>query len=91
MKIEYGEPKRQQNLKEHGLDLADAVNFDWQHAVVRSTYPSRTGRLRFIAVGRFGRDLFAIVFSPLGTEAISVVSFRRASRRERRIYAQEEN
>jgi uncharacterized DUF497 family protein len=89
MKIVWDEPKRRQNVQDHGLDFQQTVDFDWAQAVVRSTYPSSTGRLRFVAVGLLHGDLFAVVFSPLGREAISVVSFRRASRRERRMYEQE--
>jgi uncharacterized DUF497 family protein len=91
MRIVWDEPKRQQNIKDHGFDFALAIEFDWVRAIVKQTYPSSTGRARFIATGLLRGDLFTIVFSPLGREAISVISLRRASRRERKIYEQEKS
>jgi uncharacterized DUF497 family protein len=86
MKIVWDEPKRRTNLATHGLDLADAESFDWDTAIVVPGHGGETGRPRFRAIGRVGHDLVAIVFSPLGTEAIAVISLRRASRNERKLY-----
>jgi uncharacterized DUF497 family protein len=38
---------------------------------------------RFKAVGEFSGTVLTVVFKPLGTEAISFISMRRASRTER--------
>lgn len=70
----------------HGLDLADAETFDWEAALVLPGYPGNDGRPRYRAIGRLREDLVALVFSPLGAEAIAVISLRRASRTERRLY-----
>ena len=71
-----------------GLDFADAAErFDWDTAIVGETYPSRTGRTRFMAIGRLDGALVALVLSPLGTEALSAVSLRPASANERKRYA----
>ena len=86
MKIVWDEPKRRTNLATHGFDLADAESFDWDTALIVPGHAGETGRPRFRAIGRLGHDLVAIVFSPLGTEAISVISLRRASRSERKLY-----
>lgn len=86
MKIVWDEPKRRTNLATHGLDLADAELFDWDTALVVHGHAGETGRPRFRAIGWLGQELVALVFSPLGTEAISVISLRRASRRERKLY-----
>jgi uncharacterized protein len=71
---------------DHGLDLADAETFDWEAALVLPGYPGNDRRPRYRAIGRLHGDLVALVFSPLGTEAIAVISLRRASRRERQLY-----
>ena len=43
-----------------------------------------TGRSgRFVAIGRVGEQVTTVIFTLLGREAISVISMRRASRRER--------
>jgi uncharacterized protein len=89
MEIISDEPKRRRNVERHGFDFADVARFDWQEAIVKPSRASATGRARFAATGFLGSDLVAVVFSPLGSEAISIVSCRRASRNERRAYEQE--
>ena len=88
MKVVWDEPKRRGNIEAHGLDLADAEVFDWDTALVVPGHPGRDGRARFRAIGRLGGELVVVVFSPLGTEAISVISMRRASRKERKLHGQ---
>jgi uncharacterized DUF497 family protein len=80
--IIWDEPKRLANLEKHGLDFSDAEAFDWSAAIVRS---ARNGR--FQALGAIGNTLVLMIFKPLGTEAISLISLRRASAKERRAYA----
>ena len=86
MKIVWDEPKRQANLATHGFDLADAEALDWDSASVVPGHPGKDGCPRFRAVGLLGDELLTAVFSPLGTEAIAVISLRRASRAERNLY-----
>jgi uncharacterized DUF497 family protein len=90
MKIVWDEPKRQTNLATHGFDLADAEFFDWDDAVIMAGYPGRGGRQRYKAVGWLDEKFVTIVFSQLGTEAISVISMRAASREERKQYYESE-
>ncbi|HEY1363680.1 MAG TPA: BrnT family toxin [Xanthobacteraceae bacterium] len=86
MKIVWDEPKRRLNLATHGLDLAEAEAFDWESAIVVRGHGGARGRPRFRAIGRLGDDLVTLVFSLLGSEAISVISLRPASRTERKLY-----
>jgi hypothetical protein len=86
MKIVWDEPKRQANIVTHGLDLADAESFDWETAIVVPGHAGKGGRPRFRAIGRLGNELVALVFSPLGTEAVSAISLRPASRAERKLH-----
>lgn len=81
MKIVWDEPKRQRNIAIHGYDFADLDGDFFASSLV---IPAKDGR--FMAIGRF-RDLaiLAVVFAPLGTEAISVISMRDASRKERTV------
>ena len=83
MKIVWDEPKREANRRTHGLDFADAEAADWEEAVVRPSYGGR-----YLAILPLDGRLIAIAFAPLGTEAISLISMRPASRRERTIHAQ---
>jgi uncharacterized DUF497 family protein len=88
MKIVWDEPKRQANIVTHGLDLADAESFDWETALVVPGHAGKNSRPRFRAIGRLGDDLVTLVFSPLGAEAISVISLRPASRAERKLHGE---
>jgi uncharacterized DUF497 family protein len=79
MKIVWDEPKRLANLESRGLDFADlTVEFFAASVVV----PAKLGRLK--AIGEFGGIPLTVIFKPLGREAISIVSMRAASRKERR-------
>jgi uncharacterized protein len=78
MKIVWDEPKRLSNLAKHGLDFADLDAGFFADAVFG---PADRGR--FVAVGEWAGIAITVVFRPLGTEAISVISMRPASRKER--------
>jgi len=87
MKIVWDEPKRADNIKIHHIDFEDiSESFEFSSALIESTYPSSGGQPRFKAIGPLGDDLVAVVYSLLGTEAISIISARPASRKERRRY-----
>ncbi len=88
MKIVWDEPKRVANLRQHGLDFADVEqHLEWDSAVYFETYPSRrTGRERLKALAAMNGTLVIAIFSPLGGEALALVSLRPASVRERKRY-----
>jgi uncharacterized DUF497 family protein len=79
MEIVWDERKRQRNIAKHGLDFAVlSLDFFLTARVLPAMHD------RFLAIGELdGRMLVAVVFRPLGTEAIAMISMRRASRRER--------
>lgn len=74
----WDEPKRAWTLAERGLDFADLDEAFFLDAVV---FPARNGRLK--AVGRLGDAVLAVIFVPLGTQGLSVISMRVADRKER--------
>jgi uncharacterized DUF497 family protein len=87
MLMVWDEPKRESNRAKHGLDFADARDrFDWTSALVEASKPARDGRARYLAVGFLDGQLVALVFGLLGTEAVSAISLRPASRAERNRY-----
>lgn len=80
MKIVWDEPKRETNIAKHGLDFADLTLEFFRDAKVG---PAKADR--FVAVGELnGQTVVAVVFRPLGSEALSVISVRPASTKERR-------
>ncbi len=78
MRITWDERKRLSNLDKHEFDFAElTIEFLARATII----PTKLGR--FLAVGRFDGALVTVVFAPLGSEAISVISMRPASNRER--------
>lgn len=84
MIIVWDEPKRQANLSKHGMDFAD---LDPEFFVSASLVPVKNGR--YAAIGRLADGTVTTIFATLGSEAISIISMRRASRKERAIHGQE--
>ena len=82
MKIEitFDGPKRDANKAKHDLDFADLTVAFFEQAVVIEAKDDR-----LMAIGWFAGDIVAVVFRPLGNEALAVISMRPASRKERRI------
>ena len=81
MKITFDEPKRLANLNNRGLDFA-ALTIEFFEASI--VVPARDGR--FKAIGEFEGCVLAVIFKPLGAEAIAVISMRHASRKERNVH-----
>ena len=68
------------NLPERGLDFAALDEaFSLEAVVVPAKHD------RWMAIGWHGDAALSVVFSPLGSEGLSVVSMRPASRKERRL------
>ena len=83
MGIIWDERKRLLNITKHGLDFALIEGeFDFAGALYTS---AKDDRIK--AIGRFEGRLAVLIFRPLGEEAISLVSLRIASKKEREAYA----
>lgn len=79
MLIVWDELKRQRNLAKHGLDFADLTLEFFERAQVEIAKQDR-----LLAFGTLaGVTVIAVVFRPLGSEAVSVISMRPASKIER--------
>ncbi|MGD0970082.1 MAG: BrnT family toxin [Desulfobaccales bacterium] len=84
MRFEWDERKRLANLEKHGLDFFDVIGvFEAPHVVVPSTHAG--GEERFLALGVFEGRLVTVVYTTR-TEAIRIISFRRARHEERKKY-----
>jgi uncharacterized DUF497 family protein len=79
MVITWDNAKRLANLAKHGLDFASLDVEFFANALVG---PARSPR--FVAIGRRPDGVVVtVIFARLGTEALSVISMRRASQKER--------
>lgn len=81
MQISFDVLKRQSSLSKHRLDFAD---LDVEYFVNAIVVPAKLGR--YMAIGVLSNDVIATVFVKLGTQGLSIVSMRRASRKERKIH-----
>lgn len=81
MKIVWDEPKRRANLDKHGMDFADLNEAFFDNALVLATY-----RNRWRAIGINIRGVVSVIFATRGTEGISIISMRPASKKERELY-----
>ena len=78
VRITWDVSKHRLNLEKHGLDFG-IVTLDFVlDAIVR---PAKQGRLQ--AIGEIDGKAVSLIFSLLGTEAISLISLRAASERGR--------
>ncbi len=89
MNFEWDEAKRESNLVKHGLDFADAHQaFDLPMFVVpdeREDY----GETRYQGIGLLNGNFVALVYTEPYDTAIRLISLRRATPQERKIYERE--
>lgn len=85
MEFEWDEAKRAINLAKHGLDFADVEKLDWANAVTIPDLRFDYGEERFQAFSWFEGLLLQVTFTLRGG-TFRLVSFRRASRKERKRY-----
>ncbi|MBT9333177.1 BrnT family toxin [Paracidobacterium acidisoli] len=88
---EWDEAKREASLRKHGLDFADAY-LVCEHPEKLMLLSARTDEQRRmdLALVEVHGSLLCVVCTERGND-IRIISFRRASRRERRLYAAAKN
>ena len=83
---EWDEAKREANLRKHHLDFRDAyLVYDHPRKITFRTQRGTELRFQDIALVEIAGNVLSLVYVPRG-QNIRVISFRPASRRERRIY-----
>lgn len=81
MKIVWDEPKRQANIGKHGFDFADlTVEFFLSATIIRAHSERRA------AIGTLKKGTVVTIYMERGTEALSVISLRSASKKKRQIH-----
>jgi hypothetical protein len=86
MRYEWDEAKRESNLKKHGYDFADA-DLVYENPNKFTFHVVRGGELRLqdIALVEVNGMILSLVYVLRGYN-IRIISFRKASRKERRTY-----
>ena len=82
---EWDEAKRRANIAKHGVDFADMARFDWDTAVFLKT-EVLDYEIRETAAGMVGDILFVVTYADRGIDLTRIISLRRASRYETRIW-----
>lgn len=77
MKIVWDEPKREANLVKHGIDFADMDEAFFADALIGE---AKGGR--HFAIGEL-EGVIVVIFATLGSEGLSIISARPASKKER--------
>jgi uncharacterized protein len=90
MEFEWDEAKRLANLNKHGVDFADAEEFDWIGAEFRDDQNAVYGEDRFRALGYFRSRMHVVIFA-LREARTRIISFRPAVKREIRKYEKEKD
>lgn len=85
MKLDWDETKRQATLRTRGLDFADVDRIEWETALVFDDDRRDYGERRQVCLGQLRGQLVVVAFTFRG-DALRVISMRKASRRERRLY-----
>ncbi len=88
MQITYDPAKDARNVEERGLPFAQVRDFEWSTALIVEDDRFDYGECRYRAMGYIGDRLHVVVFTPRG-EAVHVISFRKANKREVKSYDQE--
>lgn len=88
---DWDEAKRESNLKKHGLDFADAfLVYEHPEKITIHSDRKREARAQDLAIVEMAEGMLSLAYA-LRDQNIRVISFRRASRRERRMYARIKN
>ncbi len=85
MAITFDPAKNARNIAERGLSFERVADLEWATAVVIEDRRHDYGEPRLRVMARLDGRLHAAVVTPRG-EDLRVISFRRANRREVRLY-----
>ena len=85
MKIEYDPKKNEWNIKERNLSFEQVADLNWitseTYEDARKNYPEH----RYITLAYLDNRLHVVCYTPI-EGGIRVISFRKANKREQRVY-----
>ncbi len=85
MELEWDDAKREKTLRERGIDFADVARLDWDNAVIIPDTRRDYGEVREVAMAELDDRLMIVAYTIRG-DRVRVISFRKANRRERRLF-----
>jgi uncharacterized protein len=84
--ISFDSAKNERNVRERGLSFEQAIEFEFETALVEVDSRKEYGETRYIALGLLQERLHVLCFTETA-DGIRVISFRRANDREVKRYA----
>lgn len=88
MKFEWDEQKNQASIRKHGLDFGDAYKVFECPLLVNLDDREDYGEERWAGIGLMDTRVVVIVFTEPEEDTIRVISFRKATSKERKRYEQ---
>ena len=88
MRLTFDPAKNARNLTERGLSFERVAELDWQTALSQEDTRKDYGETRVRVLAQLGPRLHVAVITVRG-DAIHVISFRKANRKEVKWYEQE--
>ena len=88
MKLDWDPKKRDDTIKERGLDFAIVADADWDDALTVEDRRTEYGETRFVSLVPIHGRLCVVAWCMRG-DALRVISLRKANARERKIHAQD--
>ena len=85
MRFIWHEPKRQANLKKHGVDFADAERVFMGPTLTFEDIREDYGEQRWVTLGLLGAKVMVIVHTE-AEEEIRVISMREADKDEQQLF-----
>ena len=88
MEFEWDERKNRKNKNKHGIDFETAMKLwnDKNRIVIQTPFPIEN---RSVLIGKIDKKLWSAIFT-LRSNAIRIISVRRARRKEAKLYEQKE-
>ncbi len=86
MEITFDPAKDAANLAKHGLSLKLASDLDWETAAIKRDDRRDYGEVRYVAVGYIGDRLYFTAYVERDG-GYRIISLRKASNREKSVYA----
>ena len=88
MRVTFDPAKNARNVAERNLPFARVADLDWETAVLREDRRQDYGERRVLVAARLDRRLHLAVIT-MRDDAVHVISFRKANRKEIDAYEQE--
>lgn len=88
MRFEWDKEKNNANIRQHGLDFADAWEIFMSPMITGLDDRFEYGEDRWIAIGMLQTNVVVVVFVERGEDTIRLISLRKALSYERKQYEQ---